>query len=234
MNKFIVVDYQEGAGGEFLSRFLSAHYGHEFFFDQQQNPDPIQKYLNFHSIINLNWDSLFPEFFQKFLDLCRHRNITEIAIPYHLYKWPQHIKHIIEKVSYARFVKICCKGYEDKIQADFQRKILDRPIGDFGELQFLLTNQDRNSVKDYVYAWKQGNLKYKDIFPNIDIKRGDLPSNDIKIDYGDFFCNFNQTTKAYEKLCDELSLTPNSMLLMALLERNKKNQHDLQDYMKNQ
>lgn len=231
MDKLIVVDYHEGAGGEFIARFLSAHYGHDLEFDQQHNPDYIQKWLNSNSIVTPEWDKQFPTFFDLFLSNCNALGITQIAIPYHLYKWPGHVDTIRKSVPNTRFVKINVSEYEDRISKEFQRKVLTRNITDFQELKFLLSNIDRDFTKSMLQLYKQGNLKYQHFFSNPPGCLQHLPSDDIEINYKDFFVNLDQTPLAYEKLCKELEILPNPLLLSALIERNKKNQQDLDNYL---
>lgn len=231
MDKFIVVDYQEGAGGEFIARFISAHFGHELEFDQQARPDHAQKWLNSYSIVKQDWDTNFQTYFDTFLKRCASHGISDIAVPYHLYKWPRHVELILTQMPHTRFVRINCKGYYTQINTDFHRKVSDRKLTDFRELQFLLANRDRNFVKDILKLYKEQKLYYRDIFPAPSICSKTLPSEDIEINYSDFFCDFNQTASAYEKLCSQLKLVPDILLLTALLERNKKNQQDLSNYL---
>ena len=49
LEQLIVVDYQEGAGGEFLANWLSAHFGQKLNYNQQTNSNYLQKWLNAHS-----------------------------------------------------------------------------------------------------------------------------------------------------------------------------------------
>lgn len=231
MDKLIVIDYQEGAGGEFIARFISAHLGNELEFDQQKYPNHVQKWLNSHSLINKDWDQRFLVYFRMFLNVCKTQNIKQLAVPYHLYKWPEHIDLILKELPNTRFVKINCEDYVERVCADFQRKVLDCPITEFRELQFLLKNKDTDFVKSSLESYKDGRLTYRDIFPTQVLELQPLPSNDITINYGDWFCNFDQTAQSYEKLCNELSLPLDIMLLSALLERNKKNYQDLNKHL---
>jgi hypothetical protein len=231
VNRLIVVDYQEGAGGEFMACFLSAHFGHTLEFDQQQNPNKIQKWLNSQSLANKDWDQAFPKYLRWFLELCHQQGINELSVPYHLHKWPQHVDIILSQIPQARFVRINCNHYVDQVYADFQRKVLDRPITEFSELQFLLKDRDRDFVKEKVLSYRCGTLTYWDIFPGSQPGLQTLPSKDIEIDYGDFFCNFDQTAMAYEELCAKIKIAPNFVLLSALLERNQKNQQDLDKHL---
>lgn len=231
MDKLIVVDYQEGAGGEFIARFISAHLGHKLAFDQQAHPSHVQKWLNSHSLVNTDWDQRFSVYLRMFFSVCKMQNATKLAVPYHLYKWPGHVDLILQESPNTRFVKINCNNYVDQVSVDFQRKVIDRPIQDFSEMQFLLKNKSTDLIKSNIELYKQGQLTYKDIFPKTSLRLQTLPSKDIEIDYGDFFCNFKQTAHAYEKLCNDLNLNPNLVLLSSLLERNKKNQQDLNNHL---
>jgi hypothetical protein len=231
VNKLIVVDYQEGAGGEFMARFLSAHFGHTLEFDQQQNPNKIQKWLNSHSLVNKDWDQAFPRYFQVFLKLCQEQGIAELSVPYHLHKWPWHVDIILSQVPQARFVRINCNNHVDQVYADFQRKVLNRPITEFSELQFLLNGQNSDFVNEKVLSYRRGTLTYQDIFPDSQPGLQTLPSNDVEVDYGNFFSNFDQTAVAYEELCAKIKIDTNFELLSALLERNQKNQQDLNKHL---
>jgi len=231
VDKLIVVDYHEGAGGEFIARFISAHLGHELEFDQQRNPSHIQKWLNSTSIVTPSWGERFPILFHSFLKNCQQHKIDKIAVPYHLYKWPDHVDAIRKSVPRAQFVRINPQGYENQIAVEFQRKVLDRPLTDFQEVQFMLANKDRNFVKSMLELYKQQRLTYRDLFPVVPDQSKPLPSNDIEINYSEFFVDLDQTPRAYEKLCSQLNLTPDILLLSALLERNKKNQQDLDNHL---
>jgi hypothetical protein len=233
IDKFVVVDYQDGAGGEFIARFISAHFGHSLEFDQQQNPDHIQKWLNSHSIVNHDWDSNFESYLSIFLTNCDQHNIKQIAVPYHLYKWPEHVEKILKIVNHTKFIKINCDSYIDKIFVEFDRKVLSRHIDDLSEFQFLLKNRNKDFIAAAWNLYKQKKLTYRDIFPKKPQQLQKLPSNDIEIQYEDFFCNFEQTTVAYQILCKQLDLEPNFDLLLMLLDRNKKNYQSLNNHLSN-
>lgn len=230
MDKLIVVDYHEGAGGEFIARFLSAHFSHELEFDQQQYPNHVQKWLNSKSIITPNWDKQFLTYLNMFLSNCRAHLATSIAVPYHLYKWPGHVDIISTSIPGTRFVKIDSSKHQQRIADEFRRKVLDRPITNFQELQFLLANKDRDFIKSMLDLYKQNILTYRDVFPKIPTL-GPLPSNDIEISYEDFFVDLAKTPAAYEKLCSDLEITPDVVLLSALIERNKKNNQDYERHL---
>lgn len=231
LDKFIVIDYQEGAGGEFIANFISSHFGYKLEFDQQANPTHNQKWLNSHSIVTPDWDLNFETYFLRFLSNCKNQSIDKIAVPYHLYKWPSHVKKIKNIVNNARFVKINCEQYLQEIQSDYDRKVLLRVIQDFSELKFLLQCQSKEIVEKALKLYKQKKLTVGDIVSGYNKQLKQLPSNDIEIDYGDFFCNFDQTPHAYQKLCGELDIAPNADLLLKLLERNKKNYQSLKEHL---
>jgi hypothetical protein len=231
LDKFIVVDYQEGAGGEFVARFVSSHFGHQLEFDQQHNPDTTQKWLNSNSIVNTDWDAKFEIYLETFLNHCNENNIKQIAVPYHLYKWPRHVEEILKKINHTRFIKINCDKHVDKIYLEFDRKVLSRPIQNFSELQFLLQNKNKDHVDSMLKLYRQKKLTYRNMFPNQEHQLHKLPSNDIEIQYEDFFCNFDLTPHAYQTLCEQLDIAPNANLLSMLLDRNKKNYQSLHEHL---
>ena len=52
LEQLIVIDYQEGAGGEFIASWLSAHFGQRLETDLQNNPNYLQKWLNSQGIFH--------------------------------------------------------------------------------------------------------------------------------------------------------------------------------------
>lgn len=235
LDQLIVVDYQEGAGGEFIASWLSSHYGHELVDNSQQNPDYCQKWLNSHSLVNKEWDEEFVDFFQTFLTTCQSHGITQIAVPYHLYKWPHHVDVIKDCCSHVRFVRINCHGYEQEISAEFQRKVCAKKLGpaDFGIVKFMLTHRSKEEIKHALALFKNQELTFSDLMP-LEIQPPllkNLPSQDVEINYQDFFVNFDNVNTAYQQLCVDLNITPDIALLNALIDRNKKNWQDLQQYL---
>ena len=225
LEQLIVVDYQEGAGGEFVSNWLSAHFGQKLEMDLQLNPNYLQKWLNSHSLIHTDWRKNFNKYLLMFNDECAKRGVQSVAVSYHLYKYPEHVE-ILEKVNHPRFVRVNCTGYEDQVSRDFQRKVLDRVLGpeDFAEIKFILQGQTEEKIKHCMKQYRQHALTYRELLPyNPKIELKHLPSNDVEILYGDFFVEFDRTPTAYQTLCNQLQLTPNAQLLDALIDRNKKN-----------
>jgi len=231
LEQLIVVDYQEGAGGEFLANWLSAHFGQKLNYDQQTDPNYLQKWLNSHSLIKDDWRKNFNNYLLSFNKECNKHHVYRIAVPYHLYKYPEHVD-IIKKINQARFVRINCTGYEAHVNNDFQRKIIDRLLGpkDFAVVKFLLTNKSQEHVNYCLELFKNKKLTYGKLlsvhYPS-GIKKH-TPSDDVEIMYEDFFINFDRTSAAYQTLCNQLQLSPNPQLLDALIDRNKKNLQHLQ------
>jgi hypothetical protein len=225
LKQLIVIDYQEGAGGEFIASWLSAHFGQRLETNLQNNPNYLQKWLNSHSLIKPDWQTNFTEYLLNFNNLCGEHNIQHICIPYHLYKWPEHVD-ILKKINQARFVRINCEGYEFQIAEDFKRKVLNRVLGpkDFAEIKFMLDNQDKEKRKHCLNLFKQGKLTYNELVPTTSsIESKHLPSTDLEIIYGDFFVDFARTLTAYKQLCDQLEISANVVLLDALVDRNREN-----------
>ena len=233
LDQLIVVDYQEGAGGEFIASWLSSHFGHQLIQDPQKNPNYCQKWLNSHSLVNKEWNKEFVDFFQTFLTTCKSQSIKQIAVPYHLYKWPYHVDIIKDYCPGVRFVRINCNGYEQEISIEFQRKVCLKKLGpsDFDMLKFMLTHRSKEEIKHVLALFKKQELVFNDLIPfNIQQKElKNLPSQDVEINYQDFFVNFANTQTAYNQLCVDLGISPNITLLGALIDRNKKNWQDLQE-----
>lgn len=226
LDHFVVVDYQEGAGGEFLASFISAHWGQFLSENPQTNPNQLQKWLNSHSLIYTDWNKNFSQYLKEFINHCTKHDIKSIAVPYHLYKWPNHVNIIKDIIYPARFVKINSTGNESKINNDFQKKVLRRTLGikDLNEIQFLLSTQDIKQKNKCMQLFKQGTLTIGDILPVPDnYSPKVLPSQDVEIAYHKFFIDFDQTPAAYQKLCQEINLAFNDKLLSTLINRNKKN-----------
>lgn len=225
LEQLIVIDYQEGAGGEFIASWLSAHFGQQLEINTQDNPNYLQKWLNSHSLITPDWQINFTEYLLNFNNLCSEHNIQRICIPYHLYKWPEHVS-VLKKINQARFVRINCEGYAFQIAEDFKRKILNRVLTpkDFAEVKFMLGNQDKQKQEHCLNLFKQGKLTYSELVPTtLNTESKHLPSADLEIMYGDFFVDFTRTLTAYKQLCDQLEIPPNLVLLNALVDRNRKN-----------
>jgi hypothetical protein len=225
LEQLIVVDYQEGAGGEFFSNWLSAHFGQKLEMDLQLNPNYLQKWLNSHSLMQSDWRKNFNKYLLMFNDECARHSILSVAVSYHLYKYPEHIE-ILKKENQARFVRINCTGYLDQVTRDYERKVLDRVLGprDFAEIKFILKGQTQEKIKHCMDLYQHQTLTYRELLPydrKIELKH--LPSNDIEIMYRDFFVDFDQTPDAYQTLCNQLHLPKNTQLLKALIDRNKKN-----------
>lgn len=235
LERLIVVDYQEGAGGEFVASWLSSHFGHQLAENLQKNPNYYQKWLNSHSLITKEWCHSFAGFFREFITTCQSQGITQIAVPYHLYKWPHHVDIIKDCCPYVRFVRINCNGYEHEVSAEFQRKVCSKKLepADFGMIKFMLTHRTKEEITHALALFKNQQLTFNDLVPNGNnpIQLKNLPSQDVEISYQDFFVNFACAEQAYKQLCVDLDILPDAALLDALIERNKKNWQDLQEYL---
>jgi hypothetical protein len=232
IDQLIVVDYVEGAGGEFFANFLSAHFGSELDYNPQRNPNFLQKWINSQSLVVKNWDQEFKQHLIEFRDLCNTAEISRLAVPYHLYKWPHHID-IISETFPTRFVKINVAGYEHTVQSDFERKNWFRKMTkqDVGEVKFLLQRLDLDQQQTVLDLYRRQELTLKDLIGGDLCVGGPAPTQDIEIFYKDFFLDFDCTIDAYKKLCAELTIIPNFELLSKLIDRNKKNWQDLQSYL---
>ena len=236
IDQLIVVDYVQGAGGEFFANFLSAHFGSKLEFDSQRTPNFLQKWVNTQSLLVKNWEHEFRHHLLEFQDLCNKSQISRLAIPYHLYKWPNHID-IIAEMFPTRFIRINTTGYEHIVRTDFERKVWFRKMTkkDVGEVKFLLQRLDSNKQQKVIELYLKQELVFKDLIDDsmdnvLEIIKTP-PSRDIEIFYRDFFLDFDAVPAAYKKLCVELKMIPDTALLNELISRNKKNWQDLQSYL---
>jgi hypothetical protein len=232
IDQLIVVDYAAGSGGEFFANFLSAHFGSKLEFDCQRSPNFLQKWLNTQSLVVKNWSHEFRSHLLEFQDLCNSSQISRLAIPYHLYKWPHHIDILSEMIP-TRFIKINITGYKHIVQSDFERKVWFRKMtkNDVGEVKFLLQKLDTGKQQTVLDLYRKQELMFKDLVGGeLEINEF-LPTQDVEIFYRDFFLDFDRTPDAYKKLCEELEIIPNFTLLNELIDRNKKNWQDLQAYL---
>ena len=214
-----------------MARWLSAHFGHTLSTDTQAQPDHLQKWLNSQSLVKQDWDPRFEHYLHEFIAQCADQGVAQIAVPYHLWKWPSHVQTLQQHVP-CRFVRINSTGHEQLIYADYKRKILDPVLHkhDLQEIKFLLQNQPPQHVKHCMMLLKQGLLTRKHIWTDCETMYSGsrtLPSEDIEILYRDFFLDFDQTHRAYYALCDQLDLVADPVLLTSLVQRNQKNLADL-------
>lgn len=249
MGKLIIVDYVDGAGGEYFSYFISSH---KELLDYEPVDKNMQvqadfKFLNSQSIITPNWKEHFVESFNTFIS-----NHSHIAAPYHLYKWNDHVDQILSIAPSTRFIKIDSQQDDYTVKLDFLRKVWLRKLkqSDLPEIKFLTSQFDQQSTMSLIQRLKAGTLLYLDIFllgEKIPINKSNRldkisqflnkkltpPTSDVIIDYKDFFIDFSQTETAYTNMCNKLNIQPDNSKLNFLLVRNKKNYIELQEFIKN-
>jgi len=258
LNRLVVVDYSEGAGGEFMSYFVSCHA--EFLnldvatTNMQSVDGTLLKYLNSQSIVDPNWNQNFKQEFLSFADKCMAHCISNIAVPYHLYKFPEHIDTIKSCVPTTRFIKINCSASRyQTVVLDFFKKVWFKKLSasNLAEIKYLIQNFSMEDKKSVIRRMQQNKLMYLDLSL---IKKGIpvnsttrqtainnfqtlpqklCPSTDIVIDYDDFFVDFDRTPSAYKQLCDQLEILPSTDKLDKLIHRNKKNYNDLKSFATN-
>jgi len=240
LEKIIVVDYAEGAGGEFFSGVLTEH----LHGDQTRW---LQKYFNSQSLICADWDINFEKYLDEFLLLCNTENVKNIAIPYHLYKWPHHQTLFNRIATTVRFVKINNNGNDHNVALDFLRKIYLQKVTDISDLKFMLTNATATQKLQAIARFKNRALYGLDVKLILDnkaistlnrrqlidttlAKQVTLPTSDIEINYDDFFVNFADIADKYYLLCTMLDLVPDPGKLEALVKRNKLNLEQLNQF----
>lgn len=242
INQLIVVDYLDGAGGEYLAHFISSHLQNFPLQDNMQDIDqsPI-KFLNSESLIRPDWNTNFEYYFNQF-----KQSVTgSWAVPYHLYKWPQHID-IIKQHPGTRFVKINSKEDSGIVCLDFIRKVYRSPVPNtttgFQRLQHRISLWSQELKTQAMKHFRTGEMLYMDIDiietgqqPTeqtrnqlIDAfiqRKKTCPSQDITVEYRDFFVTPNVI--AYYKLCDHLMLIPDLNRWQVLCDRNWTNYQSL-------
>jgi len=243
----IIVDYIDGAGGEYMSYFLDSHKELSNYIPDQHSMQVPARYkiLNTSSLMNSTWDENFANEYSKI------KNDIKV-VSYHLYKFPHHIDIIRGIDPAVRFVKINSDNNDKLIKYDFLRKIYLRKFTnkDLQEIKTLINTYDHNKKITVLQKLKMGDLYHVDlelircnkvvnrknrldaIYDFID-KKITPPSSDITISYTDFFIDFAKTSDAYQTLCDHLNMEYDSTKLNLLLERNKKNHADVVKFMDN-
>lgn len=234
IEKLVIVEYFEGAGGEFIASFINAHWGQSISLDLQRQPDHHQKWLSTNSLFTPDWDSNFEQYAKEFLARCASSKLRYIAAPYHLYKWPHHVAILQTLCPDVKFVRIDSTGHEKRLAIDFTRKVLDRVLtkDDFGEIQLFLKNQPdhhRRSCMELLRLKKLTLSKISPVFRSTNYQHQSPVTNEVVIDYGEFFLYYNKTKAAYWQLCKKLKIQPDQNLLDVLIERNTENlrQQDL-------
>jgi hypothetical protein len=243
----IIIDYIDGAGGEYISYFLDSHKElSNYTPDQHSMQIPAcYKILNTSSIMNSTWNEDFASEYNKI------QNDIKV-IPYHLYKFPHHIDIIRSIDPTVRFVKINSNDNDTLIKYDFLRKIYLKKFTnkDLQQIKILINTYDNNKKITVLQRLKMGDLYHMDL----ELIRGNKvvnrknrldaiydfinkkitpPSADIIISYTDFFIDFAKAPDAYQTLCNQLNIEYDSTKLNLLLERNKKNHTDVVKFMNN-
>lgn len=250
LDKIIIIDYTEGSGGEYFSNFLTCHLMNKVLEDNmQESLDWHQKYFNSLSLITVDWVDNFDHYLDKFLNLCNDYQIKNISIPLHLYKFPNLAEKFFKIAREVRFVKINNTGYEDLTVIDFLRKVYLKKvqIKDLNKIKFRINDFNEKQKIIVIEHLKNNNLYWLDLeliknneTPNSISRRYVvekllntkmlLPSDDIEINYKDFFIGFENLTDKYYLLCENLAISPDIKLLDMLIVRNSKNANDLNQY----
>lgn len=256
LTNLIVIDYSEGSGGEYISNIINSHKG---FYNEspevenlQDVPNLIQKYFNSKSLISADWDENFDFYINDFLNQCKQLGVDSVAISYHLHKFPNHITIINQHIPQVRYVKIDQTNCEYLIKLDFIRKILFREFKsqNWDELKYRIHHLDKTKQIKIIDLFKHDALLGMDILlieNNLSVtyehrsrlidqilnRSNKLPSNDISINYEDFFIKFDNIKNKYYNLCNALKLKADDKILRSMTQRNKKNYQQLIDFSNN-
>jgi hypothetical protein len=257
LDRLVVVDYIEGAGGEYLSNVINHH--KEFnsangpLVQQPHNHvDVPQKWFNSQRHVIPNWDTEFESQSKLFLNECRVRNIDNLSVTYHLCIHPEHLELMRPLSNNTRFVKIDSTGHERTVKMDFIRKVLFNSIHkkQIREVKYRIGNSHGPLARDLIGVLMQGKLYGIDLvlykrglpitrenreitFNQLLNKKENCPSNDLTVLYENFFVSLDKLEKSYYTLCDSLNILPNTEILNAMLIRNQKNLEEVTEFEKN-
>ena len=245
LDQLIIFDYVEGSGGEYLSNLINQHDG--FYCESpaaenmQEHTNILQKFFNANSLVDPDWDNKFNYKLDDFITKCNQKSINKIAVPYHLYKFPHHIDIIKNKLP-VRFVKINCGEYENLVKLDFIKKICFRQLdaSKFDEIKYKINYFSTKNQSTALKLLKNNSLYELDLMllaNGLDVnyqsresivkellnRTVSPPSQDITINYGDYFIRLDNLKFNYYNLCTILNIVPDDYLLQSMVIRNQKN-----------
>lgn len=250
LEKLIIVDYVEGAGGEYLAHFINRHINSTVSAtDNMQELSGVgMKQLNSFSLIKSDWRENIEYYLEEFINQI---TVKQLAVPYHLYKFPEHIEPLQAIADQTHFVKIDSVGHPN-IAFDFVRKVYFKKLdkSHLSEIKFYTETLNVTSKQQIIQRLKNNNLYWMDLEllkNNQAINKQNrtalidqalnhttiLPSNDIVISYRDFFVDFKRTQEAYDKLCVQLGIQADTIKLDEFINRNKKNLAELNQFIDN-
>ena len=165
LKKLIIVDYVDGSGGEYFANVLNSHAEFNCAVDpmaedMQKVSDVKLKWFNSNGLVCQDWDENFKAHCEKFLTECRTSRVNSIAIPYHLYKYPHHVKILKSLSNHTRFVSIHFHKHQKLVALDYIRKILLRPFtkNNMSEISFYSQSLSTESKQQLINLLKQGKL----------------------------------------------------------------------------
>jgi hypothetical protein len=249
LDRLVVVDYVDGAGGEYISTILNQHEE----FNSGTVTEETQKWLNSRRQLNAkNWDSVFESECQLFVDRCAKENITDIAIPYHCYLYPKHIDVLKKYAKDTRFVNIDMGQHYNMVIMEYARKVLFRPLtkANFNEIKYRIRDPKADDSKELVNLMMQNKLFAIDLILYRDglritkenrqtrisyllDRRRSSPSDDIILDYGNTFVLLDNLEKSYYTLCNSLNIQPNTEILDSMYNRNTINLAEATEFTEN-
>lgn len=245
LNTLVVVDYIEGAGGEYLSHTINRHKGFS-------NVEVLQKWFNSKRHVIPNWTKEFTNQADAFVTECNNQQVNNIAISYHLCFYPDQVNAIRSLSNNTRFVKIDSTGHENMVQMDFIRKVLFNQLSKkhIREVKYRIGNNYSPQaqtlidllMKDQLLGidlvlYKQGlyinKINRERVFNDIMKKTDVCPTSDITVSYEDFFVNLDNLKKSYYTLCNSLNIVPSEAIAEEMLIRNKRNLEEVTEFTKN-
>lgn len=257
LNTLIVIDYAEGAGGEYFANMLNSHQefnsaAEPLATSLQQVKDYRLKWFNSNSLIHPDWSENIKSYTDQFLKMCSHSYVEHIAVPYHLYRYPKHQEVFKTLSKNTKFISIDCTPEHKLVNQDYIRKILFQQLTkkDIHTVSYLsknCTDSVKNQLIDLLKHEKLygidlelarsgqdlSDTNRKQLIDKILTRTVKTVANDLVIGYKDFFVSFDITKEKYYNLCKDLNINPNDRILSAMIERNKKNFESLQEFSNN-
>lgn len=234
--RVIAVDYYRGGGGNAFSRFLNGHLG----------VSDIDQYEYVVSYIAHNYYLYGKLRLRDFTELCEQKNLDCIAIPFHFYQAPEFVG-LFEKELNVRFVKINQGKYIRIPNLNFVQKVYFREVHDKQDTLNRIAHLDEEVQNQILDILDSGNLLGIDLtlaLADKEItsankrdyieraltgkKQINLPTNDITVEYEDFFVRENLSE--YHKLCDSLNIKANDTLYKEFVASNYQHYLNLLDY----
>ena len=247
--QIIFVDYIDGAGGEFLSYALSCHA--DFYqptvsetLSRTNHKDAITGFLLQSRFHNYNrWNDVAEDYMYKLKEQLLLIDMPRIAIPYHSC-YHQHNALLRKVFPECKILYIDPKNHYQLIAKEILRKVhlVKLNIHDIKHVHQNIVNLDSGIRIDLNDFWHLDILLLRNKIRPVRQARLDLiqqildhkfqssQSYDFVVHWADLFLNIDQIEYQYKQLCEFLNVNASASTLNKIIERNKNNLQQLQDF----